>query len=110
VAEGVSDVYGDADMDLDAGAYEEEDLDVFDADEGAFESASMEAYAGATSGRIRGVETEWDTATFIGLTVGSLLLIVCGLVMVDLVKNTATAATPNPVSGQVIEMLGGLYK
>lgn len=102
--------YGEEEMDLEAGSFEEEDLDVFDADEGAFQEAGAEGFAGAPSGRIRATEAEWDTATFVGLAIGSLLLLVCGVVMVDLVKNTATAATPNPIAGQVIELLGGLYK
>ncbi|WP_437230872.1 helix-turn-helix domain-containing protein [Planctomicrobium sp. SH661] len=103
--------YAEDDMDLEASGFEdEEDLDVFDADEGAFAASGAEGYAAPASGRMRAAETEWDTATFVGLSIGSLLLIVCGLVMIDLVKNTATAETPNPVSGQVIEILGGLYK
>lgn len=104
---GVAD-FGD-EMDLDEEPMDG-DLDVFDADEGAFEEAGGEAFAGAPVGRMRPAETEWETSTFIGLTLGSLLLLLCGVVMVDLVKNTATAATPNPVTGQILEMIGGLYK
>jgi len=103
------DAFEDDDMDLEAGSFEEEDLDVFDADEAAFEEAGTEGL-GAPVGRMRAVESEWDTATFVGLTIGSLLLLVCGIVMIDLVKNTATAATPTPIAGQVLELLGGLYK
>jgi len=103
--------FDDEDMDLEADSFEEEgDLDVFDADEGAFEETGTEGFTGAPVGRMRAAETEWSTATFVGLTIGSLLLLVCGVVMIDLVKNTATAATPNPVAGKVLEILGGLYK
>jgi len=104
------DSFDDEDMDLEAESFEDGDLDVFDADEAAFEDAGTEGLSGAPVGRMRATEAEWDTATFVGLTIGSLLLIVCGIVMIDLVKNTATAATPTPIAGQVLELLGGLYK
>jgi hypothetical protein len=56
------------------------------------------------------METDWGTATFAGLVVGSLSLALCGAVMLDLVKNSATSARPNPVSGVMLQMLGPMYK
>ena len=55
------------------------------------------------------VETDWGTGTFVGLALSSLLLIVCGVVMIDLVNNMATASSPNPVSSAILNALGGLY-
>lgn len=107
VEEGV-DEFGE-DMDLEAEAMDGE-LDVFDADEAAFDEAGAEGFSAAPVGRMRSAEAEWGTMTFVGLSIGSVLLVLCGVVMVDLVKNTATAATPNPVSGQILELIGGLFK
>lgn len=99
------------DMEDDAFADDEEDLDVFDADDEVFEEAGDdEEFASPVVGRMAMTETEWGTGTFVGLTIATLCLLLCGAVMIDLVKNTATAASPNPVSGMVLDMLGGLYK
>lgn len=105
----VAEAFGEGDVDLDAGEYED-DLDVFGADEAAFEDAGVEAYGAPVVSRAKNVEAEWGTGTFVGLVLGSLLMLLCGVVMVDLVKNTASASSLNPVSGKVLEMLGGLYK
>jgi excisionase family DNA binding protein len=103
--------FDEEDLEFEADALEpEEDLDVFDADEAAFDDAGTEAYAPSTGGRMAMAESEWGTMTFVGLAVGSVCLLLCGAVMIDLVKNIATAAQPNPVSGMVLDMLGGLYK
>ena len=98
------------DLDLEDDAFEdEEDLDVFDADDEVFEGAESDAgYAAA--GRMPTSESDWGMPTFIGLTIASLCLVLCGVVMIDLVKNTATASQPNPVSGMVLDMLGGIYR
>ncbi|SFI01176.1 helix-turn-helix domain-containing protein [Planctomicrobium piriforme] len=109
-AEGEADAF-DEDMDLEAESMEEEqDLDVFDAGEGTFEGSETEGYASSSVGRMPQAETEWGTATFVGLTVASLLLLLCGAVMIDLVKHTATASQMNPVSGKMVEIFGGLHK
>ncbi|WP_437185455.1 hypothetical protein SH668x_002560 [Planctomicrobium sp. SH668] len=100
----------DEDADFEEASFDDEnDHDVFDADE-AFGDDAGAGYAVPAASRIRAADAEWDTITFVGLTIGSLLLVACGLVMIDLVKNTATAASPNPVSGQIMELLGSLYK
>lgn len=103
--------FEEEDLDLEAGALEEEeDLNVFDADEGAFEESGVEGYAAAGAARVPLAEPEWGAMTFVGLSIASICLLLCGAVMIDLVKNTATAAQPNPVSGFVLEALGSLYK
>lgn len=106
----VAEAFGEGDVDLDAGEYED-DLDVFGADEAAFEDSGVEAYGAPVVSKARNVvEAEWGTGTFVGLVLGSLLMLLCGVVMIDLVKNTASASSLNPVSGKVLELLGGLYK
>jgi len=99
------------DLDLESEAFEEDqDLDVFDAGEESFEGAADEGFAPAGVGRLPAAEVEWGTATFVGLSLASVLLILCGVVMIDLVKHTATANNVNPVSGKLIELFGGMYK
>lgn len=107
------DEFESEELELEEDAFEdEEDLDVFDADEGAFEGDDEEGeLAGSPlAGRMPVAEADWGTATFVGLALSSLFLILCGAVMIDLVKNTATAASPNPISGVILDVLGGLYK
>ncbi len=110
-AEEAEDHFEAEDMDLEADSFEEEhDLDVFDAGEEAFEGAETSGLVTPGAGRMAPAEAEWGTLTFAGLTVASVLLLVCGVVMIDLVKHTATATQLNPVSGKVVEMLGGAFK
>lgn len=99
----------DLEMEEDAFSAEEE-LDVFESDEDAFGSEQDDEFAPTGGGRMMMVEQEWGAGTFAGLTIATLFLLVCGAVMIDLVKNTATASQPNPISGMVLDMLGGLYK
>ncbi|CAK8987914.1 DNA binding domain-containing protein [Durusdinium trenchii] len=100
----------DLEMEMDEDAFEaEEELDVFDADEEDF-GADDEFVAGPVAGRVAVQESEWGTGVFVTLAVSCLLLVGCGAVLLDLVKNTATAAQPNPVSSGILEALGGLYK
>ncbi len=106
-----SDFYQEEDLDLESESFEEEhDLDVFDAGEDAFEGAETGGMVASGVGRFTATEAEWGTPTFVGLTLACVLLLVCGVVMIDLVKNTATANQLNPVSGKLIEMLGGAFK
>lgn len=96
-------------LDLDAGAFEEEeefvevDGDVFDTvEDGPKFGGPVRAAAPA--------ETEWGLLEFSFLTIASLFMIACGIVLTDLVKNTATASDPNPISSTILDTLGGLYK
>lgn len=100
----------DLEMEMDEDAFEaEEELDVFDADEEDF-GADEEFAAAPMTGRVAVQESEWGTGVFVTLAVSCLLLVGCGAILLDLVKNTATAAQPNPVSSSILEALGGLYK
>jgi hypothetical protein len=107
------DEFESEELDLEEDAFDdEEDLDVFDADEDVFEGDEEEGeLAGSPlAGRMPVAEADWGTGTFVGLALSSLFLLLCGAVMIDLVKNTATAASPNPISGMMLDILGGLYK
>ncbi len=101
------------DLELEDDAFDEDEgLDVFDADDDVFDEAGedQEFAAPLAGNRMQAVEQDWGMFTFIGLVMASLLMLLCGVVMLDLVKNTATASSPNPISGMVLDMLGGLYK
>lgn len=99
-----------SDIDLEDDVFDDEDeLDVFDADEDVFEDEEGQEFSSPVGHRMA-VEADWGTGTFVGLVIASLFLLVCGSVMIDLVKNTATASTPNPISGMLLDTLGGLYK
>lgn len=106
----VSDAFADDDeLELDAGAFEDEDEfvevdgDVFDTvDDGPQFAPSATRYGAPP-------ESEWGMMEFGLLTVASIFMIACGLVLTDLVKNTATAADPSPVSSTLLETIGGLF-
>ncbi|MCA8998475.1 MAG: hypothetical protein KDA80_15865, partial [Planctomycetaceae bacterium] len=112
------DAYGGMDdaFDTDDGDFEDDafaaddDLDVFDADDDMFGDVDEEESFVGGGGGMAMSQQEWGAGTFAGLTIATLCLLLCGAVMIDLVKNTATAAQPNPISGMVLDMLGGLYK
>ncbi len=101
----------DDDLDIEDDAFDDDgDLDVFDADDDVFDDDDDDSsFVGGAGGRMPMVETDWGTGTFVGLAFSSILLIVCGVVMVDLVSNMATASSPNPVSGAILKALGGIY-
>lgn len=101
--------FDDDDLDIEDDVFDDdEDLDVFDADDDVFDDEDSDvAYAGA-----RGIATgdaDWGTGTFVGLLVASLLMLVCGAVMIDLLNNMGTAAATNPLSSAILDALGGLY-
>ncbi|TWT52063.1 hypothetical protein KOR42_31600 [Thalassoglobus neptunius] len=87
---------------------DEDDLDVFDADDDVFDDEEGEEYPSRIRGRA-GSDADWGTGVFAGLTIASLLLLVCGVVMIDLVNTMSNASTPNPISGAILNALGGLY-
>ncbi|WP_437201144.1 helix-turn-helix domain-containing protein [Planctomicrobium sp. SH664] len=100
---------GDLDLETD-GFEDEEGLDVFEPDDEAFAAPSGRQEYASSGARSSASDVEWGTGTFVMLTLTSLLMLACGAVMFDLVKNTATAADPNPVSGAMINAVGGLFK
>jgi Helix-turn-helix domain len=68
-----------------------DELDVFDAGdedfEGGFETGESHAEFVAPAGRIAvPVEQEWGVGTFVGLVVCTLLLLICGTMIFDLVR------------------------
>lgn len=56
------------------------------------------------------IEQEWGTPTFAGLVLSAVLLIACGTVMFDLVRNMwhTDTARQNPVSSMLLETFKGL--
>lgn len=98
-------------LELEEDAFEEEELDVFDAadvDMFAEEGEEFEPRAGVR--RMAMAEADWGTGTFAALIVATLMLSLLTVVTMDLVANTATASSPNPVSSALLNALGGLYK
>lgn len=88
-----------------------DELDVFDADEDAFDE-------GATTGGQKfaspigtvAVEQEWGAGTFAGLLISTAMLAVVGIVMFDLVHNLWAYQQPTSASSTLLDSLGGLYK
>lgn len=100
----------DDDLDLEADAFDDDDdLEVFDADDDVFDDDVDSDYASRPRGGVAAAESDWGMGMFIGLTFSSLLLLICCVVMIDLVGNMSTASSPNPLSGAILEALGGLY-
>jgi len=99
------------DLDLESESFDaDQDLDVFDAGEEVFDGADTGSMVSPGVSRLPAAEADWGTVTFVGLALASVLLLVCGVVMIDLVKHTATSNQLNPVSGKLVEMLGGPFK
>lgn len=104
--------YEEEDLDFDEDDFDDDsDLGAFDADEDVFDEGDDESFvSGGGGGRMMAAEVEWGTGIFVGLACSSLLLILCGVVMIDLVGNMSTAANPNPLSSAILNALGGLYR
>jgi excisionase family DNA binding protein len=101
--------FEDDDMDIEDDVFEDDgDLDVFDADDDVFDDEDEDvAYAGGRG--FQAAEADWGTGTFVGLLVSSLLMLICGAVMIDLLGNMASASSTNPLSSAILDALGGLY-
>jgi hypothetical protein len=95
-----------------------DELDVFDADDDDFEESfhsgeSHAEFVAPLAGAGRGVpaaDADWGTGTFIGLTVSSVVLLLCGLIMFDLVNTMWHWGEANPVSGTFVETFSGLFQ
>lgn len=99
----------DDDLDLEDDVFDDdEDLDVFDADDDVFDDEDVGA-GYARSGGAAMVDSDWGTGTFVGLALSCLMLIACGAVMFDLMNNMNSASSANPLSGMILDALGGLY-
>lgn len=94
-----------------------EEMDVFGAEDEDFEG---EAETGESHAEIGGpmvsriaapVEQEWGAGVFVGVALSTLLMVLCGTVMFDLVRSMwhADLAQQNPVSSALLNMLSGLF-
>lgn len=56
------------------------------------------------------VEQDWGTPTFVGLAISALLMVACGTVMFDLVRNMwlTSVDSQNPVSSMLLDMVKGI--
>jgi len=112
-----SDATGEDDLEVVDDAFGEdddlgEDLDVIDADEEVFAADGEEGEFAApvASGRYAPVEQEWGAGVMVGVSICSVLLLMVGAVMFDLVKTMWTPGQANAVAGPILDALGGLYK
>ncbi|MCA8993885.1 MAG: hypothetical protein KDA88_18005 [Planctomycetaceae bacterium] len=106
----VSDAFAEDDeLELDAGDFDDEE-EFVEVDGDVFDTVEEGPEFGPRTRGAAPVESEWGLVEFGLLTVASLFMIACGFVLTDLVKNTATAADPNPVSSTMLDTLGGMYK
>ena len=115
--EASSDATGEDDLEVVDDAFGEdddlgEDLDVIDADEEVFAADGEEGEFAApvAAGRYAPVEQEWGAGVMVGVSICSVLLLMVGAVMFDLVKTMWTPGQANAVAGPILDALGGLYK
>lgn len=92
-----------------------EELEAFDEDfvEDSFQSGeSHPDFVGAApAGQIAApVEQEWGAATFTGLALGTLLMVVCSMLMFDFVRSMWSWNQPSPISSTLLEQIGGFFK
>lgn len=95
-----------------------EDLDVFGGDDDFdddFESGESQAeFAAPLAGRGRvaaaTMDADWGTGTFVGLSISTLAMCMCGMVVFDLVRTMWSGDDPSAFSGPMIDMFGGLFK
>jgi hypothetical protein len=101
----------DEDVDMDEDAFEDEEMGVFEeADDDVFGEEGDDEFSPRRGARMMGAEAEWGTGVVASLGFSAVLMIVLGLVMLDLVLNTATSSSPNPVSSPLLGILGGVMK
>lgn len=100
----VSDELEGEDDELSEDVFGAEDED-FAGDVESGESLSELPVAGAR-GVAAPVEQEWGTPTFVGLTISAVLMVACGTVMFDLVRNLwlTSVDSQNPVSSMLLDM------
>ncbi len=89
-----------------------EDLDVIDADEEVFaaDGDDGEFAAPVAAGRYAPPEQEWGAGVMVGVSLCSVLMLLVGAVMFDLVKTMWTPGQANAVAGPILDALSGLYK
>jgi excisionase family DNA binding protein len=88
-----------------------DELDVFDADDDAFdEGSSTGGQKFASPVGAVAVEHDWGAGTFVGLLISTAMLAVVGIVMFDLIHNMWAFQQPTAASSTLLDSLGGLYK
>ena len=87
-----------------------DELDVFDADEEAFdEGVSTGGQKFASPVGAVAVEQEWGGGTFAALLISTALLAVVGIVMFDLVHNIWSFQQPTSASSTLLDTLGPMF-
>jgi len=111
-----TDIGGDDDLDeVDDDIFGDDDelggdLDVFDADDDVFDDEEAEDYAVPVEQRIvAAVEHEWGVGTFLAMMFSTGLMVFCGMVMFELVKSIWGWQDPTPITGGLIDAVGGLF-
>ena len=105
----VDDVMGEDD--------ELDDMDVFDAGDEDF----ADSFAGASEAEFISpslpadqlaipVEVDWGIATLAGLTLTTLIMVGCCIVMFDFVSSMWSWSEPTGFSSTIMDTLGGLFK
>lgn len=106
---------GDDDLEVAADVLDEdeglEELDVFEAGDEEFAEEFEAGETPADFGRpaAPAEERDWGAGVFAGLTASTLLLVVCGLVMFDLVRSMWAWHEPIGVNSWLIDTLSGLF-
>ena len=94
------------DMELDAFAAVDEDFEFDDAEVG--DGGSFTGPVGV--GRVPvSQEVELGTVTFVGVLLGSILMAVCGLMMVDLIRGMWSYQQVAPYNSALLDMIKGIF-
>ncbi|RMG38640.1 MAG: helix-turn-helix domain-containing protein [Planctomycetota bacterium] len=89
---------------------DEEGGEFFEADEDVFEETGGVAGAAREVVRVVAVEPEWDAVTFVGVSLGSILMALCALLMVDLVRTMWGWQDYTSVTGPILDMIANLFQ
>ncbi len=93
-----------------------DDLDVFDAVDEDFDDdfdsgSSAGEFAAPVGMRMpAAAEPEWGTGTFLGVLLSSILMLVCGLMMIDLVRGMWSYQQPTPYNSVLLDMFKGMMQ
>ena len=100
----VDDIFGEDD-ELDV--FDADD-DVFDADDDVFDDEGKDDYAVPVERIVATTEQEWGVGTFLSLMTATGLMLVCGMVLFELVKSIWSAEDPG-FTGGLIDTVGGMF-
>jgi hypothetical protein len=93
-----------------------EEIDVFGADDDDFADSGVEEAEEVLSARsaVRGiaapVEHEWGVPTFLGVAFATVLMLLCGSITFDLVRNTWHSKESTPITGTLLNSLSDMFK